>query len=106
LDLRQGLKWPPDLGLTLYLEAARGEDLAGKSFNIGPEMATPPKVTLRWKNERGEQQTLSIRSTYACRVEFGQVAANHLTGKIYICTPDDDRSWAAGTFDAEIRPPD
>jgi hypothetical protein len=103
LDLRQGPKWPPDLGLTLYLIASRSEELAGKSFNIGPDMASPPKVALRWKNEQGEAQTQNIKASYACRVEFGQVASGYLSGKIYICTPDDDRSWAAGTFNAEIR---
>lgn len=105
LDLRQGPEWPPDLGLTLYLTTGRAEDLAGRTVHIPAGTQNPPRVKLRWKNEQGEPQTRNIRSGYTCTVEFGEVNNEHLRGKIYICIPDKDRSWVAGTFDAEIREP-
>lgn len=103
LDLRQGAKWPPDLGVSIYLFANRAEDLAGQTVVLESDRATAPRVFLRWKNEQDKAQTKEYRSGYAARVEFGPVTNNRLTGKIYLATPDEAKSYAAGTFSAEIR---
>jgi len=39
------------------------------------------------------------------KVIFGQAANSRMPGKLYISFPDDDKSFAAGTFIAEIRKP-
>jgi hypothetical protein len=105
LDLRQGPKWPPDLGVSVYLSAERGAELAHKTITVVPHTLKPPRVTLRWKNELLQEQTQNVREGYAMRVEFGAVEKQRITGKIYLCTPDNAASWVAGTFDAEIRVP-
>lgn len=105
LDLRQGPKWPPDLGVSVYLSAARGEDLANKTITVAANTPNAPRVTLRWKDERQEPKTKTIRSGYVLRLEYGKAADKHISGKIYFCTPDSTTSWAAGTFEAEIRVP-
>ena len=64
-----------------------------------------PRTILRWKNENGDPATKDFRHGYALKVEFGQVAGNHLPGRIFIAFPDDPRSYVAGTFNAEIRRP-
>jgi hypothetical protein len=103
LNLRQGTSWPPDLGLTVYLFANRGEDLAGQMIQIEATRTNSPRVTLRWKGDEGQPETKSLRKGYALRLEFGQVSGARLPGKIYLCTPDDAKSYVAGTFTAEIR---
>ena len=105
LDLRQGPKWPPDLGVSVHLFAERTEDLSGRTVTIEANRATAPRTILRWKDERGEPVTQDYRQGYALRVEFGQVTNEHLPGKIFIAFPDDPKSYAAGTFNAEIRRP-
>jgi hypothetical protein len=105
LNLRQGPKWPPDLGVTLALFAERGEDLAGKQVLIEATRTDAPKITLRWKNAGGEPVTATLRGNYALRLEFGAVTNRVLPGRLYLATPDAERSFVAGTFQAEIRRP-
>lgn len=105
LDLRQGPKWPPDVGVSVHLFAERTEDLAKRAVTIEANRTNAPKMVLRWKNEQGDPVTKDFRQGYALRVEFGQVSSNRLPGKIFIAFPDDPKSYVAGTFDAEIRRP-
>lgn len=105
LDLRQGPKWPPDVGVSIHLFADRAEDLAGKTVVLEATRTNSPRVLLRWKNDQDKAQTKEYRKGYAARVEFGAVTNNRLTGKIFLATPDDTKSYAAGTFSAEIRKP-
>lgn len=105
LNLRQGPAWPPDLGVTVNLFAKRGEDLAGQVVQIEATRTNAPRVTLRWKNEAEQPVTKTFRTGYALRLEFGPVAGDRLPGKVYLCTPDDAKSYVAGTFTAEIRKP-
>ncbi len=104
LTLRQGRNWPPDLGVTVVLFAQQGEDLAGKTVVVAPERPPPlPRVILRWKDEQGKAVTRTLNSGYALRVVFGQPANGRMPGEIYLGLPDEAQSFAAGTFDAEIR---
>jgi len=105
LNLRQGPKWPPDLGVTIYLFANRGEDLAGKTITVESTRPESPKVTLRWRHDQQQAVTENLRGGYALRLEFGDVSGKSLPGKIYIATSDDGKSFLAGTFAAEIRKP-
>ena len=105
LDLRQGSKWPPDLGLTVQLFANQAEDLAGKTVILDADRDAAPKIVLRWKDDAGQPVTSNFRQGYAARIEFGTAAGGRLSGKIYLCAPDDAKSYVAGTFDAEIRKP-
>jgi hypothetical protein len=91
---------PPEAGVTIYLREKR-EDLFGKTIVIEPNAANPPLVNLRWKDAQGQPMNQQERS-YAMRIEFGQPAGNQLPGKIYLCTPDDDKSYVAGAFTAQI----
>jgi len=106
LNLRQGPAWPPEVGVTVYLRAARGENLAGQSFNFTPDSAaSPPRLVLRWTDPQHGPVRQEVTAKYALRVEFGQVSSNHISGKIFLRIADYTQSHAAGTFDAEIRPP-
>jgi hypothetical protein len=105
LDLRQGPNWPPNVGVSVHLYAQRTEDLAGRTVTIEATRTNAPRVILRWKNKQGEPVTEDYHHGYALRVEFGAVSGNRLPGKIYLATPDDPKSYVAGTFNADIRKP-
>jgi hypothetical protein len=105
LVLRQGPKWPPDLGVAIHLFARRGEDLAGQSINIDPSRTNAPKVILYWKDDQELPVTHTVHDGYALRLEFGPVTGGMLPGKVLLCAPDDAKSWVAGTFEAELRKP-
>jgi hypothetical protein len=106
LTLRQGKTGAADLGLTVQLFAQQGEDLSGKTVEVGPERPPPiPKVVMRWKDDQQKAITRSINGGYALRVEFGGAANGRMPGRIYIGLPDENKSFVAGTFDAEIRKP-
>jgi DNA-directed RNA polymerase subunit RPC12/RpoP len=104
LTLRQGRSGPADLGITVQLFAHEGEELSGKTVEIQPDRAPPlPKIVLRWKDEQQKAVTRNINNGYALKVAFGEAASGRIPGKIYISLPDENKSFVAGTFNAEIR---
>jgi hypothetical protein len=105
LTLRQGRTWPPDLGITVVFVAGQAEELSGKFIGIPADRQPPlPRVILRWKDEQQLPFTQTINAGYALKLAFGQPVEGRMSGKIYLCLPDDPRSFVAGTFDARIRP--
>ena len=105
ITLRQKSGDPQDLRVVINLFAKAGEDLAGQTINIETNRENPPRLSFRFKDEQQQQARRDIREGYALKIEFGAVANNRLPAKIYLATPDDAKSWVAGTFDAEIRKP-
>jgi DNA-directed RNA polymerase subunit RPC12/RpoP len=106
LTLRQGPKWPPDLGISIEFFAHQGEELSGKTVEITADRDPPlPRVTLRWKDDAQKAQNQKVSGGYALRVAFGTAAGGHIPGKIYVALPDDSKSVIAGSFTAEIRKP-
>jgi hypothetical protein len=86
--------------------AQQGELLSGKTILVGPRRPPPvPKIVLRWKDDQQEPVTRDFTNGYVLKLAFGQAADGRMPGKIYVGFPDDDRSFAAGTFEAEIRKP-
>ena len=106
LSLRQGKTWPPDLGLTVQIPLRPGENLNGKTIEVVPGQGQPvPRVILRWKEDQQQPVRQNINEGYAMKLVFGQAANGRMPGKVYLCLPDDAKSFVAGTFDAEIRKP-
>ena len=106
LTLRQGQSWPPDLGVSVTFFAKQGEELSGKYIEVTTDRPPPmPRVVLRWKDGNGMQLTENISGGYALKIQFGEAAAGRIAGKLYLCLPDNSKSFVAGTFDAEIRKP-
>jgi DNA-directed RNA polymerase subunit RPC12/RpoP len=103
LTLRVGRDGPVELGLNIYFFNRQPEELSGKTAEVKPTDATAPRVVLHWKEADRVSET--FRGGYAMKVEFGPVAGNALPGKIFICLPDESKSWVAGTFRAEIHKP-
>jgi hypothetical protein len=103
LLLRSGRSGPVELGLNIYFFNRQPEELNGVTAEIKPTDTKAPRVVLHWKES--ERLSKTFRGGYAMKVEFGTMANGALPGKIYLCLPDESKSWIAGTFRAEIRKP-
>lgn len=102
LILWQGAKWPPEAGMAVEFFAKQAEELAGKTILIEAAQSNAPRLMVRWKDEQGQSVTQEFQAGYALRVEFGELAGTRLPGKIYLAAPDEEKSYLAGTFDADI----
>jgi hypothetical protein len=106
LSLRQGAAGPPDLGFTVTLSAKRAEELSGKAILVSPNVpVSAPRVVLRWKDDLQEPVTQHFHSGYAMKLMFGRIADGKIYGRIYIALPDEQKSFAAGNFEAEVTSP-
>jgi DNA-directed RNA polymerase subunit RPC12/RpoP len=102
LTLRAGNVGGPYLGLNIFFTVQRSEDLAGIQLNITTNSPFAPRIGLRWADNK-QQAGEAILSDYAMKLDFGKVSGGRIPGKIYICLPDEAKSYVAGTFQAEIR---
>jgi hypothetical protein len=105
LTFRQGKGKSADLALSVHLFARQGEELSGQNISITPERPPQVRVALRWRNEEDKTVNKDFKGGYALKVEFGRASNGRMPGKIYLCLPDDSKSFVAGTFDAEIKKP-
>jgi len=103
LTLRAGRSGPIELGLTIFFFNRQAEELSGKTAEIKTNDTIAPRVVLRWKETDRVSET--YRSGYAMKIEFGPLANNAIPGKIFLCLPDESKSWIAGTFRAEVHKP-
>ncbi|MCU0784158.1 MAG: hypothetical protein MUF81_08975 [Verrucomicrobia bacterium] len=103
LIFNQRQKGGPEVRLTISLFARTGGELAGKFINIETNHTRAPAVAFRWKDNPQQPATKSIPADYALRLQFGAVAGGRLPGTIYFCALDEEKSWVAGTFEAEIQ---
>ena len=97
LTLREGTRGPVDFGITINFSGAQAEALAAQTINVTTNTDEAARVTLRWNNDVNSGRN-SFDSGYAMRLEFGLLENNHLPGKIYLCTPDAEKSYLLGTF--------
>jgi regulation of enolase protein 1 (concanavalin A-like superfamily) len=105
LTLRAGTKGPVELGAVISFGGATAEELTGKTINVTTNAEKAAKVTLRWKDDSGTVQKPAFDSGYALRLQFGLLANNRLPGKIYLCLPDDEKSYLTGSFVANVSKP-
>lgn len=104
LTLRAGTRGPVEFGVQIGFGGAQPESLSGKTINIVADAVLAARVTLCWK-EGSEVMRGIFTNDYAMRLEFGTLANNRLPGKIYLCTPDADKSYILGSFNADARKP-
>ena len=105
LTLRPAGKGPLDFGITIHFAGAQVEALAGQTIRVAPAAERAARVQLRWKDNAGEPQRQEFTNGYAMRLEFGVLQNNHLPGQIYLCTPDPEKSYLVGHFQADARRP-
>jgi hypothetical protein len=104
LTLRAGTRGPVEFGVQINFSGALPEALAGQTINVNTNADKAAPVTLRWKDDTGAQKE-NYDVGYALRLEFGALERNRLPGKIYLCTPDPEKSYLMGKFNAAVNRP-
>lgn len=104
LILRAGMQGAVETGLLINFGGAQAGALAQKTINVSTDTEKAATVQLRWKDSNGVQKEIH-NTGYALRLEFGAMANDHVSGSIYLCTPDAEKSYLAGTFNAEVIKP-
>lgn len=99
LTLRNG-----DVSFAINFTGATPQMLSGKTINVATNAAAAARVTFRWKDGDHTMHD-SFTNGYALLLQFDQATNNRISGKIYLCTTDDEKSYVAGTFKADIRKP-
>jgi len=101
LILRQGTRGAVEFGVLINFSGAPPDALAGKSINVSADADKAAPVSLRWKASGGIQKE-NYDVGYALRLEFDAISKGKLPGKIYLCTPDAEKSYLLGKFTAAI----
>ena len=104
LTLRNGTRGTITFGCTINFGGALAESLSGKSINVTTNAATAARIALHWISDDAPGKE-NFDSGYAMRLQFGTLAKNRLSGKIYLCLPDAEKSYLLGAFNAEARKP-
>jgi len=105
LTLRAEAKGTFEFGVLINFNGAPPESMSEQTINVLTNAEKAAKVSLRWKDAGGVVQKDNYDAGYALRLEFGTLANNRLPGKIYLCTPDPEKSYVLGSFNADARKP-
>ena len=105
--------WQPAISAGIFVSTNAfstnaAQILSGRSFEIGTNhTGFAPGVSLFWRD--GELRVMEMFTNgFAMKLQFGRLSDNRLPGEIYLCLPDQTKSYLAGTFTAEVqrfRPP-
>jgi hypothetical protein len=90
------------LNVTLNLS---NDQLAGRHYDLSSDGTTGlPEIVMSWRgSDTRKVQRLKFSGGYALKLLLGQPAGNKVPGKIYLCLPDKDKSFVAGTFLATMK---
>lgn len=104
ITLRQGADFFPDLEFSVVLFENNLNQLAGRTFTVPGGQGTTPHIWMKWK-EAGQNvpKQTSFTKDYAMRLEFGPMSNGKLPGKIYLCVPDEQKSYMRGTFEIDTQ---
>jgi hypothetical protein len=104
--LRGGsLKFTSADGAEYVLLRGLGTNIANHSFEVTTNSSSDnPKVEIAW-DENGQKNTQSFDSNYAMELKFAAAQKRKIHGQIYLCLPDDSRSYLAGTFTITLPKP-
>jgi len=105
LKFMQGTDAIADLEMDIVLFERDINKLSGRTVTVPSQTPGPvPRLFMMWKDAGAStpNQT-SFTDNYALRLEFGPLAGGSLPGKIYLCIPDKEKSFLAGTFEAQLK---
>ncbi|MCX6921943.1 MAG: DUF4190 domain-containing protein, partial [Verrucomicrobia bacterium] len=105
LIFRQGADFFADLEMSVVLFVNLPAELSGKTFTVpNREPGNNPHIWMKWKpNGKDMPEQKSWMDGYAMRLEFGKMLNGKLPGKIYLCVPDQEKSFIRGTFEVALR---
>jgi hypothetical protein len=78
-----------------------GQSIENKSLEFQTASASgddSPKIEIGWKDEDGQNQSDTFQDGYAMELKFDAAKGRRISGQIYLCVPDDSKSYIAGTF--------
>jgi DNA-directed RNA polymerase subunit RPC12/RpoP len=104
LTFRAGNRGTVEFGLLINFSGTQAESLSGQSIHVATNADKAANIMLRWK-DGDQQRKVNFTNGYAMRLEFEPLSGNRLSGTIYLCLPDDEKSYVAGTFRADVRRP-
>ncbi len=83
-----------------------GASIAGKSFEIqsSADSSTNPRMRMTW-TENEVEQSQTFNKGYGLKLQFGPLKNRTVAGKIYLCFPDDSKSYVAGSFQVRLPKP-
>jgi len=104
LTLQTGKGFIGDARVVVFLFMKQGEELSNKTFEAKadekPKLgALNPHVHIGGTKAKPAVFT----GGFAMRLQFGAVKDGQVTGKIYLCLPDESKSVLAGTFTAKVK---
>ena len=105
LHLRQGQDFFADYEFKIATFTDIDEIVKGKTIIVKPgDAGNLPQVVLEYKVEgKDVPATEMFMKGYTMKLEFAQTTGNKIQGKIYLCLPDEKKSFVAGSFEAEIK---
>jgi hypothetical protein len=104
LKLRQGKEFFADAEVIIFLFLKPGESVESKSYQVAADDKGGEKPHVYIKRiPPGEKLPAGpgFTSGYAMKLEFGKAKEGKIPGKIYVCLPDEQKSFVAGTFTIE-----
>lgn len=105
LTLRDGEDFFPDHAFTIFLFLKKGESPENRIFEYTRESGFgSPHIHMKWKEEGEDVPKTKIwMRDYAMSLRFGKRSGKEIPGKIYLCVPDEMKSYIAGSFTAHIK---
>ena len=82
-----------------------GESLEHRSLEYQTASGNDaPKTEIGWK-DGDENKTATFQDGYAMELKFDAAKGRRIPGQIYLCLPDDSKSYVAGTFTVVLPKP-
>jgi hypothetical protein len=83
-----------------------GESIEGQSYAIqsADRSDANPRAKMTW-TEGDVLLTATYPKGYGLKLQFDQAINRTVSGKIYLCFPDDSKSCVAGTFEVRLQKP-
>jgi len=105
LTIRDGKGFHPEHAVMIFLFLKKGETAEGKSFNVTTTSGFgSPHIHMKWKPKGSKvPKTKMFMKDYVMRLKFGFIKNGELPGKIYLCMPDKEKSYVAGSFRAAMK---
>lgn len=93
-------------GTSIEIIHGLGESIDGQSYQFQSTDADSanPHVKMTW-NQDDIVQSQTFSKGYGMKLQFGHIMNRKASAKIYLCLPDDSKSYLAGTFEVRIVKP-
>jgi hypothetical protein len=99
------LKFTSANGAEYVIIRGLGQRIANSDIEVEHDSSSDsPKVEIAW-GENGQNNTQRFDAGYAMELKFDAVKRRRIHGHIYLCLPDDSKSYIAGAFTVVLPKP-